>query len=107
MQYQSKLEITFYLEVQMNYPLIYWKLLKNTLLDEISPATEIKANFLQCIRSRQYVVFIVDHDGINYGMQFSHVLLITETIFCLQIFKELNLGKIANLFIWKLIRIKP
>ena len=53
MQYESKLEITFYLEVQMSYPLIYWKLLKNTLFDEISPATEIKANFLQCIRSRQ------------------------------------------------------
>lgn len=28
------------------------------LFDEISPATEIKANFLQCIRSRQWICYI-------------------------------------------------
>ena len=46
------------------------------LFDELSPTTKIKGYFLQCIKNPDNgnVLFTVDNDWVNSGMQFSQVL---------------------------------
>ena len=46
------------------------------LFDELSPTTKIKGSFLQCNNYPDIgnVIFAVDNDWMNSGMQFSHVL---------------------------------
>ena len=53
------------------------------LFDELSPTTKIKGNFLQCIKDPDNgnVLFTVDNDWVNSGMQFSRVLRDNRTIF--------------------------
>lgn len=83
MHYQSKLEISFFFRGTDGLTFNILEVTEEYLFDELSPTTKIKGNFLQCIKDPDNgnVLFSVDNDWVNSGMQFSRVLRDNRTIF--------------------------